>query len=48
MAPDNAAVRDYYLLPWIDVGAAPNLRLARTTGSGWTPIASTTSTASSI
>ena len=32
MAADNVAVRDYYLLPWIDVGAAPNLRLAPDNG----------------
>jgi DNA invertase Pin-like site-specific DNA recombinase len=28
MASDNATVRDYYLLPWIDLGAAANLKLA--------------------
>lgn len=28
MGADNTTVRDYYLLPWIDLGAAPNLRLA--------------------
>ena len=28
MEADNATVRDYYLLPWIDLGAAPNLKLA--------------------
>ena len=33
MAADNVAVRDYYLLPWIDVGAAPHLRLAPDNGS---------------
>ncbi len=32
MEPDNATVRDYYLLPWIDVGAAPNVRLAPDNG----------------
>src|SRR3546814_8777189 len=28
MQEDNAAIHDYYLLPWLDVGATPNLRLA--------------------
>lgn len=28
MAADNATIQDYYLLPWLDVGSAPNLRLA--------------------
>ncbi|WP_180896962.1 recombinase family protein [Caulobacter flavus] len=28
MEADNTTVRDYYLLPWIDLGAAPNLKLA--------------------
>ena len=32
MASDNRAVQDYYLLPWLDVGAAPNLRLASENG----------------
>lgn len=32
MAPDNQAVRDYYLLPWIDAGARPDLRLAPDNG----------------
>lgn len=32
MCPDNATVRDYYLLPWIDMGAAPNVRLAPENG----------------
>ena len=32
MAEDNIDIRDYYLLPWLDVGATPNLRLARENG----------------
>jgi len=32
MAADNSAVYDYYLLPWLDVGAAANLRLAPENG----------------
>lgn len=28
MGSDNETVRDYYLLPWIDLGAAANLKLA--------------------
>jgi DNA invertase Pin-like site-specific DNA recombinase len=32
MCADNVDVRDYYLLPWLDVGAAPNLRLAAENG----------------
>jgi hypothetical protein len=33
MEPDNVTTRDYYLLPWIDVGAASNLRLAPENGT---------------
>lgn len=32
MQEDNAAIHDYYLLPWLDVGATPNLRLAPENG----------------
>ncbi len=32
MDSDNATVRDYYLLPWFDLGAAPNLKLAPENG----------------
>lgn len=32
MADDNATVQDYYLLPWIDVGATAPLRLASENG----------------
>lgn len=32
MESDNVAVRDYYLLPWLDVGSCPNLRLAPENG----------------
>lgn len=32
MAANNQAVRDYYLLPWLDAGATPNLRLAPDNG----------------
>jgi hypothetical protein len=32
MEPDNQTIRDFYLLPWIDLGAAPNLRLAPDNG----------------
>jgi len=32
MDVDNATVRDYYLLPWFDLGAAPNLKLAPENG----------------
>ncbi len=32
MTADNIGIRDYYLLPWLDVGAAPNLRLAPDNG----------------
>jgi DNA invertase Pin-like site-specific DNA recombinase len=32
MASDNTTVHDYYLLPWLDVGATPNLRLASENG----------------
>lgn len=32
MGRDNEAVRDYYLLPWLDVGSCPSLRLAPENG----------------
>lgn len=32
MEAGNAVVRDYYLLPWLDLGAEPNLRLAPENG----------------
>jgi hypothetical protein len=32
MAADNSAVYDYYVLPWLDVGAAADLRLAPENG----------------
>jgi hypothetical protein len=32
MGDDNATVQDYYLLPWIDVGATAPLRLAPENG----------------
>ena len=32
MAADNASIRDYYLLPWLDAGATPHLRLAPDNG----------------
>ena len=32
MESDNASVRDYYLLPWLDLGASPKLRLAPENG----------------
>jgi DNA invertase Pin-like site-specific DNA recombinase len=32
MASDNSAVYDFYLLPWLVVGAVPNLRLAAENG----------------
>ena len=32
MESDHATVRDYYLLPWLDLGAAPSLRLAPENG----------------
>ncbi|HEY3949199.1 recombinase family protein [Phenylobacterium sp.] len=32
MDGNNIAVRDYYLLPWLDVGTSPNLRLAPENG----------------
>jgi len=32
MAPGNEAVRDYYLLPWIDLGEAARLRLGEDNG----------------
>lgn len=33
MAAGNTAVRDYYLLPWLDLGVAPALRLAPENGA---------------
>lgn len=32
MREDNIGIHDYYLLPWLDVGATPNLRLAPENG----------------
>ena len=32
MSEDNRAIRDYYLLPWLDFGAAANLKLAPENG----------------
>jgi DNA invertase Pin-like site-specific DNA recombinase len=32
MEAGNAAIRDYYLLPWLDLGSEPNLRLAPENG----------------
>jgi len=32
MGPDNATVRDYFLLPWLDVGVFPALRLSPENG----------------
>lgn len=32
MGSDNLEVRDYYLLPWLDVGSEPSLRLAPENG----------------
>jgi len=32
MRADNTTVRDYYLLPWIDMGAVPSVRLAPDNG----------------
>lgn len=32
MNPENAAPRDYYLLPWIDIGHADRLRMAEENG----------------
>ena len=32
MASDNASVRDYYLLPWLDVGSNDRLRMAEQNG----------------
>jgi hypothetical protein len=32
MDSDNATVRDYYFLPWLDLGDCPNLRLAPENG----------------
>ena len=32
MDPENKAARDHYLLPWIDVGQSPQLRLAEDNG----------------
>jgi hypothetical protein len=33
MAAGNDAIRDYYLLPWLDLGVAPALRLAPENGA---------------
>ena len=32
MEPGNTEIRDYYLLPWIEYGADPSLRLAPDNG----------------
>ena len=32
MDQENAKVRDYYLLPWIDVGTEPHVRLGEDNG----------------
>jgi len=32
MAEDNLAIYDFYLLPWLDVGSLPDLRLAPENG----------------
>jgi DNA invertase Pin-like site-specific DNA recombinase len=32
MAPGNKEIRDYYLLPWLDLGSTPSLRLAPENG----------------
>lgn len=32
MDAENCSIRDYYLLPWLDVAAVPNLRLASDNG----------------
>lgn len=32
MAPENQAIRDYYLLPWLDAGATPILKLSPDNG----------------
>ncbi|WP_395698455.1 recombinase family protein [Methylocella sp.] len=32
MEEDNASIRDYYLLPWLEAGSAPSLRLAPENG----------------
>lgn len=32
MQPDNLTIRDYYLLPWIDVGSSERLRIAEDNG----------------
>ena len=32
MADDNSTIRDYYLLPWLDLGKTPDLRLAPDNG----------------
>jgi hypothetical protein len=32
MTADNSAIYDYYLLPWLDVGAVPKLQLAAENG----------------
>lgn len=32
MEADNRSIRDYYLLPWLDLGKKPDLRLAPENG----------------
>jgi len=32
MDAGNTAIRDYYLLPWLELGSEPNLRLAPENG----------------
>lgn len=32
LAPDNGTVRDYYLLPWLDMGAKPRIGMAENNG----------------
>ena len=32
MDEDNSSIRDYYLLPWLDAGTTPSLRLAPENG----------------
>lgn len=32
LEPDNAAIRDYYFLPWIDVGSKPNFGMGEENG----------------
>ncbi|WP_066793470.1 recombinase family protein [Sphingomonas soli] len=32
LEPDNRQIRDYYLLPWIDIGATPRLGMAEDNG----------------